>query len=251
MTFDCWATLLYEIESTHAPRARARIFAELTGVPEEGARAALRDAWQRHQMLWHRRTVFTGIDMTHFALQSLGITLDPAREAELVRALESEILEHDVRAIDGAREALGRLAHAGIRRGLICDTGFTPGRVVRQLLERVGLLELLEVTIFSDEIGVPKPDPGAFRAALEGLGVSPDGAIHVGDLRRSDIAGAKRARMGSIRLRARHDDAASGPGENAGVIDCRAAGCEPICERPEADAVLDSYGQLSTLLGLD
>jgi putative hydrolase of the HAD superfamily len=251
VTFDCWATLLYEIESTHAPRARERIFAEMTGVPEDDARVALRAAWQRHQRLWHRRTAFTGIDMTRFALQALGTRLDAGREADLIRALESEILAHDVRPLEGAREALDRLAREGIRRALICDTGFTPGRVVRQLLQRVGLLDLLEVTIFSDEIGVPKPDPAAFRAALDGLGVAPAGAVHIGDLRRSDIAGAKSALMGSIRLRARHDDTASGPGANAGVIDCRAAGCEPICERPEADAVLDSYGQLPIVLGLD
>lgn len=223
----------------------------MTGIAEGHARTALRSAWQRHQMLWHRRTAFTGIDMTRFALRSLGKDLDAAREAELIYALESEILAHEVRALEGAHQALSRLADAGVRRGLICDTGFSPGRVVRQLLDRVGLLELLEVTIFSDEIGAPKPDPAVFRAALDGLGVSAADAVHVGDLRRSDIAGARAARMGSIRLRARHDDAASGLGENAGVIDCRAAGCEPVCERPEADAVLDSYGQLSTILGLD
>jgi len=28
------------------------------------------------------------------------------------------------------------------------------------------------------------------------------------------------------------------------VIDCTAAGCEPVCERPEADAVADSYADL-------
>lgn len=251
VTFDCWATLLYEIESTHAPKARAGILAEMAYVPEDDARAALRAAWERHQMLWHRRTVFTGIDMTRLALQMLGSKLDAAREVDLIHALESEILAHDVRALDGAREALEKLARAGIRRALICDTGFTPGRVVRQLLDRTGLLEFLEVTIFSDEIGVPKPDRRAFQAALDALGVEATGAVHIGDLRRSDVAGAKNARMGSVRLRARHDDAASaGATNSAGVIDCKAAGCEPICERPEADAVLDSYLQLPALFDL-
>jgi putative hydrolase of the HAD superfamily len=250
VTFDCWATLLYEIELGHAPKGRGRILAERACVAEEQARAALRTAWERHQILWHRRTVFTGVHMTRLALDILGSRLDAAREAELIQALESEILGHDVRAVDGAREALERLAEAGIHRALICDTGFTPGRVVRQLLERTGLLELLEATIFSDEIGVPKPDRRAFEAALHALGVAPTGAVHIGDLRRSDVAGAKGALMRSIRMRAHHDDAVSGPGDNAGVIDCRTAGCEPLCDRPEADAVLDAYSQLPALLAL-
>jgi putative hydrolase of the HAD superfamily len=251
VTFDCWATLLYEREATDAPRQRARLLAEFAAVSQGDAEAALRLAWREHQTLWHQRTVFDGVDMTRFALQKLGVDLDAAHEAELVAALESEILGHTVHAVEGAREALGLFARTGVRTALICDTGFTPGRVVRQLLQRVGLLEYLEVTVFSNEVGVPKPDRRAFSAALDALRVDPAGAVHVGDLRRSDIAGARAALMGSVRLRARHDDAAVSSANNAGVIDCAAAGCDPECEHPEADAVVDSYLQLRTLFGFD
>lgn len=251
VTFDCWGTLLYETESGRmmSARARPRLVAQWAGVDEAAAKLALRDAWQRHQSLWHRRVVFAGADMTRLALQTLGVQIDPAHERQLIDGLEDEILSHDVRALDGAREALAILARAGVRQALICDTGFTPGRVVRKLLDRVGLLEFLEVTIFSDEIGVPKPEVRAFESALQGLGVLPEGAVHVGDLRRSDIAGARSARMGSVRLRARNDDAdASAPG--AGVDDCQTAGCLPECARPEADAVADSFPHLLEILQL-
>ena len=39
-------------------------------------------------------------------------------------------------------------------------------------------------------VGVPKPSNEIFEKALAGLGVSPPEALHVGDLRRTDIAGA-------------------------------------------------------------
>lgn len=252
VTFDCWATLLYEAESGRAIGAgtRPRVVAQLTGVDEEAAASALRDAWQRHQALWHRRVAFTGADMTRLALQILGVKIDPAGGRELIDRLETEILAHEVRPLDGAREALAALARAGVRRALICDTGFTPGRVVRKLLDRVGLLEFLEVTIFSDEVGVPKPEARAFESALRGLGVVPDGAVHVGDLRRSDIAGARNARMGSVRLRARNDDADTSARRGAGVIDCKTAGCDPECPCPEADAIADSFPHLLDILKL-
>ena len=249
VTFDCWATLLYESEETRDPDARARSFAATVGVSIEAARAAARVAWREHQMLWHRRVVFSGADMTRMTLRTLGVTLDPGREAALVEQLEDQILERDVFPIDGALPALETLARRGVRRALICDTGFTPGRVVRKLLDRVGLLEHLEVTIFSDETRVPKPHPTAFQSALAGLGVQAKGAVHVGDLRRSDIAGARGAGMGSIRLRARHDDSDAGPSRSSGVIDCKTAGCEPVCERPEADAVADSFEHMLEILG--
>jgi putative hydrolase of the HAD superfamily len=251
VTFDCWGTLLYESESGRAlaASARPRMVAELAGVDESAAASALRDAWRKHQTLWHRRVIFTGADMTREVLQSLGARLDPSRERELIDALEREVLTHEVRALEGARDALATLSRHGVRQALICDTGFTPGRVVRQLLDRAGLLEFLPVTIFSDEVGAPKPDPRAFAAALDGLGASPTGAVHVGDLRRSDVAGAKSAQMGAVRIRARNDDSGEGA-RGAGVIDCAAAGCEPICERPEADAVVDSFEHLLEILEL-
>jgi putative hydrolase of the HAD superfamily len=249
VTFDCWATLLYEAESRRDPDERARVLAAACGASLEEARTALSSAWRRHQELWHRRTVFTGADMTRLALRTLGKSMEPEREGELIATLEAQILSHEVRALDGAQDALVGLARAGVRRALICDTGFTPGRVVRQLLDRVGLLHLLEVTVFSDEVGFPKPDRRAFLRALDGLGVDVEGAVHVGDLRRSDVAGARGVGMGSVRLRLRHDDADAEKRSSAGVIDCSAAGCDPVCERPEADSVSDSYPQLMQILG--
>jgi putative hydrolase of the HAD superfamily len=224
------------------------LVAEAAGVPEDDAASALHSAWRRHQTLWHRRIAFTGADITRLALETLGSTLDVASERKLIVALEEEALTHEVRAVDGARESLALLARAGVRRALICDTGFTPGRVVRQLLDRVGLLDFLEVSVFSDEVGVPKPHPKAFYAALDALGVPASGSVHVGDLRRSDIAGAKSVEMGSVRLRARHDDTDEAPERTAGVVSCKTAGCNPFCERPEADAVADSYGHLLEIL---
>jgi putative hydrolase of the HAD superfamily len=132
--------------------------------------------------------------------------------------------------LPGADETLVRLARHGLRSALVCDTGMNSGGVVRTLLGRHGLLERLEVLVFSDEAGVPKPDPRVFRLALDPLGVPPARALHVGDLRRTDVAGARGIGMGSIRIRACFDD--SSP-------------------EPEADRVADSHAHLCELLGLD
>jgi putative hydrolase of the HAD superfamily len=134
-----------------------------------------------------------------------------------------------VERVDGTQEPLGRLRAAGLRLALICDTGFTPGRVVRRLLDDAGLLDYLEVLCFSDEVGVPKPGNEIFAKALAELGARPPEAIHVGDLRRTDIAGARDFGMRSARFRGVHDDQSSGA---------------------EADIVLDRHGQLLEALGI-
>jgi hypothetical protein len=55
--------------------------------------------------------------------------------------------------------------------------------------------------------------------------------------------------MGSVRLRMRHDDGEEGPRRGSGVIDCQTAGCAPPCERPEGDAVADSFPHLLDIIG--
>jgi FMN phosphatase YigB (HAD superfamily) len=248
VTFDCWSTLIFEPPGQGGGAARAARLASTLGVEPATAAAALAEAWQLHQRAWHQRSAFTGPDMLRHALCRLGAQLEASAHARLLASLEEDVLEREVRAIDGARELLAQLRQRKVRTALICDTGFTPGRVIRQLLARMGLLESLEVAIFSDEIGVPKPHPLAFERALSALGTSARGAAHVGDLRRSDVAGARMAGMLAVRLRAHHDDGEAGPGANAGVFDCAAAGCNPACERPEGDLVMDSYAALWAFL---
>jgi FMN phosphatase YigB (HAD superfamily) len=165
VTFDCWQTLLYE-HSSHPHgfgSGRASLLASHLDLAPEQVADALAHAWREHQRAWHRRVAFAAPQMTQHALRTLGVTLDPPRFAALLDALETEILQRDIRAVDGSRALLEALREAGVRTALICDTGFSPGRVVRQVLARLGLLEFLEVQVFSDEVGVPKPDARAFR----------------------------------------------------------------------------------------
>jgi FMN phosphatase YigB (HAD superfamily) len=258
VTFDCWQTLMFEAAAGHARGVAGRridLFASFTGVSPERAAPALAAAWAEHQRSWHRRVVFAGPEMTQHALEAVDVHLEPARRAKLVELLEDDLLGREVRAVDGARELLTKLRAAGVRTALICDTGFSPGRVVRQKLAHAGLLELLEVHVFSDEVRAPKPHARAFLSALAALQVPALGAIHVGDLRRTDVAGARAAGMGAVRFRGRNDDT-DGPTDprpdgGAALSDCAAAGCEPACERPEADVVVDTYAELDRYLTTD
>jgi len=77
---------------------------------------------------------------------------------------------------------------------------------VRALLTAEDLLDLFDVTVFSDEQGTYKPDVRIFEHTLSTLGVGADAAVHVGDRRRTDVAGALDAGMGAVRYRAVFDD---------------------------------------------
>jgi putative hydrolase of the HAD superfamily len=89
---------------------------------------------------------------------------------------------------------------------------------VRGLLDDRGLLEYFSGWGFSDEVGHYKPAPEIFEAALGALNARPEAALHIGDLRRTDVAGAAALGMRTVRYRGLHDDADSAAAVEAEVV---------------------------------
>jgi putative hydrolase of the HAD superfamily len=234
VTFDCWNTLLFEADwqIAHARRVtelQAAARGSGVAVSYDEANKAFEAAWERQQERWREGRAAGAHDVARWGLELLGLVEPHPALEELVHCFEEASHSSRVSALEGARETLARCARAGIACALICDTGLTPGRIVRRHLDRHGLLDGLAVVIFSDEVGVPKPDPRVFRAALGPLGVPPERALHVGDLRRTDVAGARGIGMSSARIRDQHDDTS---------------------ELPEADFVVADHAELRALLAL-
>jgi HAD superfamily hydrolase (TIGR01509 family) len=92
--------------------------------------------------------------------------------------------------------ALGRLRAAGLRLGVVSNSD---GRV-EEALRAADLLQYFEVVIDSALVGVEKPDPAIFRAALDALNVAPEEAMFVGDLYEVDVLGARAAGMSGVLL---------------------------------------------------
>jgi putative hydrolase of the HAD superfamily len=92
------------------------------------------------------------------------------------------------------REVLGRLRAAGLRLGVVSNSD---GRV-EAALEAAGLREFFDVVLDSALVGMEKPDPAIFRAALAALDVHPHEALYVGDLYEVDVQGARAAGMDAV-----------------------------------------------------
>ena len=92
---------------------------------------------------------------------------------------------------------LCRLVERGLKLGIVANQ---PTTVVSRL-ERAGVADMFAYTGISGAIGLRKPDPRAFRAAAEALGVAPAECIMVGDRIDNDIAPAKALGMAAILFR--------------------------------------------------
>jgi putative hydrolase of the HAD superfamily len=112
-------------------------------------------------------------------------------EEELDRFLDAE---H--RAWAPAR-SLGATTHAllealrarDLRLGLVSNA-FDPAWLLRRDLDEMGVLERLDFTVFSSEVGKRKPHPDIFRRALDALDVAAEHSLFVGDRLYEDVRGA-------------------------------------------------------------
>ena len=160
----------------------------------------------------------------------------PSLRAELVSSITDPAPEHDPQPCDHVAEALDGLRAAGVKIGIICDVGLAPSSTLRRYLDRHDLLRRFDHCSFSDEVGCFKPDPAIYAHALAGLGgFDPTEAAHIGDLRRTDVAGAQAAGWFAVRYTGANDD----PGSSADGSD-----------QIEADAVIADHAHLLAAVGL-
>lgn len=235
VTFDFWNTLVYELRG----ELRSRRLEAWAGLLEEAGFALERveleavydGAWDAYMASWEANEQFHAAQAAELIIERLGFKVPADVREALLDAFGRVGEEAELHVAEGAEECLRTLKDAGIKLGVICDVGFTPSPVLRGHLIRLGLLPLFDHWSFSDEVGAYKPSPVIFQHALDGLGSPVPGRVaHVGDLRRTDVAGALAMGMVAVRYTGISDD-----------------DTQP---EPEAHHVVAHHGQLLATLGI-
>ncbi|MBE0643025.1 MAG: HAD family hydrolase [Bacteroidetes bacterium] len=206
ITIDFWNTT---VDSRNGARRRqSRNLAMETayrsvGKPfdEHAVAAAFEHSYQTFEKHWYgEQRTMGAAESLQVIWDYLGLDVSEKTHADTVRRMEDSILEGMPALLPGCSEALEALAaHAPL--ALISDTALSPGRVLRRVLEAHGVDRHFSAMIFSDETGVSKPHPRMFERALDAVGASPEHAVHIGDIERTDIAGAKAMGMRAILFR--------------------------------------------------
>jgi len=98
-------------------------------------------------------------------------------------------------------DAVGTLAavrRRGLRTAVVSDCGYE----LPAFLPELPVARLLEVWVFSVDVGECKPHPAMYRAACDRLGVAPDECVYVGDGGSCELTGAAAVGMYPVRLAA-------------------------------------------------
>ena len=231
VTFDFWQTLAAEPAQPILHPRRVTLWEGILDGAHERERIdeVLRGMGSHREQLWRRGELLGAAEAAALAAAEL----DPDIDDDTLRALVDAFVRSgegiELELTKGIEDALRELDEAGLRLGIVCDVGFTSGEQLRDVLHRAGILGHFDGWAFSDEVGAFKPDPAIFHHALHAIGgVAPERTAHIGDLRRTDIAGARRMGMVAIRYRGANDD--------------------PPDDGPEGHHVLDHHDTLAELL---
>lgn len=239
VTFDYWDTIVAAVGGSGNGMRRPQIDRFASTLAESGqpvSRDELAEAfdsnWERFERRWVANTgQYTPADSVDFVAERVRVTLVDGLRDRLIDGFRAVGETVPLELGTGIEEALSVLRAAGIRLGIVCDVGLTSAPTLRLRLARLGLLGSFDAWAFSDETGWFKPAGDAFVPALQGLQVTdPSSSAHVGDSRRTDVAGALALGMTSVRFTGFHD--------------------RPAESGPEAHHVIDDHRKLPGLLGM-
>jgi putative hydrolase of the HAD superfamily len=186
--FDVGGTLLEE----HRFDLEAGIRAVVGEHPEvvvelaQAFRAELRDHYQTHQELFLAQWLVE-------RLPRLGGAVATTVEDAIWKAVVT------LAPRPGIVTFLQQICDDGIPIAAVSNAAFS-GRVLTGELGRHGLQPFVQFVLSSADIGVRKPHPAIFEAALSQLGACPERTWFVGDTMKEDIVGASRAGLWPIWL---------------------------------------------------
>jgi putative hydrolase of the HAD superfamily len=135
------------------------------------------------------------------ACKQLGV--NPAAKAiEEAAKYRYDFMENALKPRNDAVQTIKLIKSRGYATGLISDCS----PEVPILWPRIPLAELVDVSIFSCEIGIRKPDRRIYKLLCERLGVKPSECLYVGDGDSSELEGALAIGMDSVLIRIQGED---------------------------------------------
>lgn len=209
LTFDLWETLIADSLELDSQRTKYRVGNTHTLLSKRHPTIAIERVFAAHEKTWHecsalwekaRDMAFTDQVRLFVGLidESLLISLNQSEIQFISEIYAGAVLQFPPRLIEGARETLAHLSISGYKLGLICNTGRTPGFMLRKLLDDYDILKYFDSALFSDETIIRKPDIGIFEKSLRELRADKQQTVHVGDNWENDILGAQAAGIKTV-----------------------------------------------------
>ncbi len=206
ITFDYWQTLYADTQENWENRQAIRIENCHQYLTKQGyscttseIAVGLDDAYKVSMKSWYEHKGVSVETCLMTLAESLQLSLDKAEITALIVCLGKAFMASPPVLIRHVKPVLAKLSEQ-YSLGIISDSALSPGKYARQLMKQDGIYQYFSAFTFSDETEHTKPEVIQYISTLEQLNVKPEEAVHVGDIVRTDIVGAKNAEMKAIRF---------------------------------------------------
>jgi len=210
VTFDLWETLIVDDLSKDLTRREMRCNGLQHVLSRFGIVIPIQNIFNSYdesvswlKLIWERNEELRTAEQIRFIVKNASGNSTALSETvmdQLEEAYDTPLVNVPPTLREDAFSTLQGMRSRVEKLGLISNIGRSSGRVLRQLLAKLGILEFFDVTIFSDEIGWRKPNSRPFKAAAEAFQVNCANIIHIGDNPEADVWGAKQTGMRAILL---------------------------------------------------
>ena len=204
ITIDFWNTLFNSDSGQVRNSARLKVLLDTLkdvgiNMDDDMFEVVMQKSWKYYNDKWlnELRTPKAN-EIINYIWEGMNYEKNEKAIKYVVDFFENSILYFPPELQKNALSALQSLSQK-YKLAIISDTGFSPGRVMSQMLEEIDIKKYFSAFSYSDETGVAKPHPKAFDFVLKQLDCLPENALHIGDIERTDIEGAKKVGMKAIR----------------------------------------------------
>jgi HAD superfamily hydrolase (TIGR01509 family) len=206
ITFDFHNTLAacpewFELEVRRLPSAFLQQWSD--GQEKSLSADVLDEADARYRQL-RREIIEHGNELSaeaclEIVFAAMGLEIPPVDIKDGVEMLMRHALA-GASPIPGAIETIRAIHRAGVPLGVVSSAVYHP--FLEWTLASFGIRDAFHAVITSASVGFYKSRPEIYLHAAEALAAAPARMVHVGDSFRFDVAGANRAGLGAVWLRA-------------------------------------------------
>ena len=190
-----------------ASRWRRWLLAELVGRGLPSSYDALWDPWDERFLPHAHLGKRTWAELFAAYIGELGITGEAYRSLYEKSEAQKEAIYAAREPFPGVPETLDRLRAAGVKLAVLSDSE-SPAPAVRKLLDGLGIGGRFDAVVASVDIGARKPEPAAYAAAVEALGVAKGETVFVAH-DADEIRGARDFGLAVIAFNARDPEGAA------------------------------------------
>lgn len=205
ISFDFWNTLYdlrgeKSVSAIRLERLQKHLAAWGRQAEPEELAALLQQLWAQVSRTQREQQIDIGPrGQVTSLLQQLDVHPSPAQREALQEDWDTVLLAAPPTIMEGVQETLAYAA-SKYKVALICNTGASPGRILRTFMAADGIIDYFDVLIFSDEVGDAKPGHRIYERMLQAVGVQAHEAAHIGDDPVTDVGGSHAAGLTAIWL---------------------------------------------------